>query len=144
MSTTFNIFEWFYETIDKRLSIGVKLEDLFLCVPYRDEAEFEYELLHIFKTAQTKLGISQGNALSLDYPNIAKLAAASNETLKIRVFFIHPSRLTNVLILNHKKYPYPKVNQREKFANPFDFSNTDINRAIREHAAKEATLTRVN
>lgn len=140
MSTTFNIFEWFYETIDKRLGIGVKLEDLFLCVPYADEAEFEYEVLHIFRTAQTKLGISQGNALSLDYPNLAKLAAVSNETLKIRVFFIHPSRLSNVLILNHKKYPYPKVNQREKFKNPFDLTSTDVNKAIREHTAKEKIL----
>lgn len=136
----FNIFEWFFETLDKRLGQGIPLDALFLCVPNKDEAEFEYEVLSMFKTARRVMGISQGNALTLDYPNLAKLAAASNRVLKIRVFFIHPSRLDRNMLLNHKKFPYPKVNQKEKFKNPFDFSSTDRNAAIVEHAVKQAKL----
>lgn len=106
-------FEWFFETLNKRVSQGIKIEDLFLCVPVSEEigeAEFEYEIPSVFK--HTKHGIvSQGNNLTRDYPILAKLVNESNKQVKIRVFFISYDRLKNPLILWHKKYPYPKVNQ---------------------------------
>lgn len=146
MQQTFNIFEWMFETINKRLGppYNIPLEKLFLVVPNEDEAEFEYEILHIFKTAGRKLGVSQGNALALDYPNIAKLAANEIKTLKIRVFFVKPSRQQNILILDHRKYPYPKVNQKNKENPAFDLTNTDIEVAVREHYAKERRLNAKN
>ena len=137
--------EWFFETINKRLGppYNVALDDLFACIPYAEEAEFEYELLSMFKYAERKLGISQGAALAHDYPNIAKLAKSSNKILKIRIFFVHPSRLHNNLILNHKKYPYPKVNQKIKNL-AFDLSNTDVNLAYKEHRKREAILNKLS
>lgn len=105
-------FEWFFETLNKRLGppYNLKLEDLFLCVPFKEEAEFEFEIPNVFK--QTKNGIvAQGNSLERDYPVLSRLVKNSNKKITIKVFFVDPSRLRSCLILWHKKYPYPKVNR---------------------------------
>ena len=105
-------FEWFFDVLNKRLgpSYNLKIEDLFLCVPHNEEAEFDFEIPNVFKN--TKKGIvAQGNNLSRDYPYLAKLVNSANRKVSIRVFFIGHERLRNCLILWHKKYPYPKVNQ---------------------------------
>jgi len=97
--------EWLLGTLDKRVSQGVALRDMFLCVPYYEEAEFEFEISSVFNTKWR----SQGNYLLRDYPNLAKILGHSRKESSIRVFFIHFSRLAKNIILNHKKYQYPRV-----------------------------------
>lgn len=101
--------EWLYETLNKRVGPPrfIKLKTLFLCVPYHEESEFEFELT----TYWGENWCNSGNDLNRDYPHLAKLLGHGRKSSTIKVFFIHPTRLKNPLILWHKKYPYPKVSK---------------------------------
>ena len=102
--------EWFFDVLNKRLTQGIKIEDLFLCVPHNEECEFDFEISNVFK--YTKNGIqAQGNNLERDYPELFRLIQNSNKKITIRVFFISYNRLKTSLVLWHKKYPYPKINK---------------------------------
>lgn len=101
--------EWLYETLNKRVSspYNLKLKDLFLCIPYHEEAEFDFELT----TYWGENWRAQGNDMNKDYPKLAQLLGHGKKESSIKVFFIHPSRLAKPLILWHKKYPYPKISK---------------------------------
>lgn len=107
MSNPFVPLEWLYETLNKRVNQGLKLQDLFLCVPFHEEAEFEFELTTYWSDNWRQ----QGNDINRDYPALARLLGHGKKSSTIRVFFIHPTRLAKPLILWHKKFPYPKVSK---------------------------------
>lgn len=142
-------FEWFCDTLNKRIGAPyfLNISDLFLVVPFKEEAEFEFEISNIF-TNQSKLakqfGVAQGNNLAEDYPNLSKLINSSNKKITIRVFFVNPSRLQVCLVLWHKKYPYPKVSQVNNNRMKLVFEDTDVNLAVKEHQIKERLLSRLN
>lgn len=108
-------FEWFFETLNKRLAQGIKIEDLFLCVPTIPEvgeAELDFELSTQFKyKSRSNLAVGQGNDLDQDYPVLAKLIRESNKVINFKVFLIDITRLRNPVILHTKKYKYPKINK---------------------------------
>jgi hypothetical protein len=105
----FHILEWVFETLNKRVSQGMKLKDLFICLPYHEESEINWDLFSLFN----KMGRAQGNDLARDYPALYRLFNGSDrkEETSIRVFFLSTSRLPKPLILNVRKYKYPRVNQ---------------------------------
>ena len=107
MSSPTLTLEWFYETLNKRVGppFNLKLNDLFCVIPHSEESEHEYDILTPFKNKYT----AQGNNLRRDYPNLAKLADSEVKRLKIRIFFVHSSRLAKPVVLHHKKYNYPSV-----------------------------------
>ena len=86
--------EWFYETLEKRLVKNkVKLEDLFLCVPAKQEADTIYEIPYK----------NQLNYISL---NLWTLLAKDN---KLKVFFVLRTRLSKIVLLHRSKFKYPKI-----------------------------------
>jgi hypothetical protein len=102
-------FEWLFETLNKRVGApyNVKLKDLFLIVPYEEEAEFEFEL----STAFNSFGVSQGINLQQDYPNLYKILGHNRKDSLLRVFFVRYERFNKTALLWHKKHPYPKVSK---------------------------------
>ena len=106
--------EWFFETLNKRVGppYNLDIKDLFLCVPYSEEADFKFEIGEVFRKNYLA---AQGNNLKRDYPRLHSLLSNSNKKVSMRVFFIHPDRLAKPLILWHKKFPYPKINRVKPF-----------------------------
>lgn len=115
MNPKTNYLEWVFETLNKRVAAGHKLSDLFVVLPWPEESEMEWDLFTVFNklTKNQKDAASQGNLLSRDYPALHQiwLKSVKSSEMKVRVFFVQPHRVRSALILNHKKYAYPKVNQ---------------------------------
>lgn len=135
--------EWLCETLNKRLGppYNLKLEELFVVIPYKDEAEFEFEIASIFKSRNpyTKEFTSQGNDLKKDYPALFK-TLDSNKKKKIRVFFVSPERNSKPLVLWTKKFNYPKISQVNSVRPKLVFDNIDTQIAIKEYKHKVKAL----
>jgi len=101
--------EWLFEALEKRVSNGVKLQDLFLCVPWYDEAEFDYELASAFKLNSPGNLASQGNVLERDYPNLARIIKSSRKESSLKIFFVCPTKLSQAMLLHKRRYNYPKI-----------------------------------
>ena len=111
------MLEWLYQTLDKRVGppYFCKLKDLFLVVPYLEEAEFAYEL--------ESWNYKEGNDLARDYPNLYKILGHNRKDSSIKVFFVHPLRCSKNLILHVRKYAYPKVSRTRKLKSSIEFNN---------------------
>lgn len=103
------LLEWFFEALEKRVAAGVKLDDLFLITPSENEAEFDYELASAFKWDNIFGLKGHGNILRRDYPTLARLIENSDKKITVKVFFIKPERCPKIILLNKRRYNYPKV-----------------------------------
>src|SRR5437588_11485655 len=104
-------FEWLFETLNKRVGApyNIPINELFLCVPYPEESEFEFEL----STAFNNFGVSQGIVLERDYPNLYKILGHDKKSSTIKVFLLKPNRIKTACVLWHRKFAYPKISRSQ-------------------------------